>query len=245
MNTSRPNPIICAVDTTDIEQARALAAQLSGHVGALKLGLEFFTAQGAAGVREMEKAGLPIFLDLKFHDIPNTVAGAVRALHGLNVFMLTVHVSGGEAMIQAAKEEASKLPSRPKVIGVTVLTSLEEDDIKQLLRRNWNDDLSDVKLTIEDYAANLGRMAHIYGLDGAVCSPHEVTRLKKMDADFTLVVPGIRPAGSGKDDQKRTMTPAEAMAKGADYLVIGRPITAAKDPKKAAADIFASLGETK
>jgi len=226
------NPIICALDTTDVEQAGALAAKLSGKVGALKLGLEFFTANGAPAVQKIAAHKLPIFLDLKFHDIPNTVAGAIRATAGINAFMMTVHASGGAAMMKAAKEAAEGLSNRPLIVGVTVLTSLDQKDMKAL---GVNDDLS-------DQVKRLAELAQTSGLDGVVCSPHEIAALRQQcGPDFTLVVPGIRPAGSASGDQKRVMTPKKALGQGADYLVIGRPITEAADPKAAADAIFASL----
>jgi len=230
----RPNPIIVAIDTTDAEQALALAASLKGSVGAIKLGLEFFTANGAAGVRELEKAGLPIFLDLKFHDIPNTVAGAIRGLGKLNIFLTTIHTSGGAAMMQAAKEAALQLPSKPMVVGVTILTCLDNKDMGEIGYRQ----------EAAAQALQLAKLAKSSGLDGIVCSPHEVAAIRKeCGKDFVLVVPGIRPAGSDKGDQKRVMTPKEAMDAGASYLVIGRPITEAPDPKAAAGRILGTLND--
>jgi orotidine-5'-phosphate decarboxylase len=235
------NPIICAIDTTDVDKAKSFINSVLPYVGCIKLGLEFFVHNGIEGVKKVIPEKTPLFLDLKFHDIPNTVAGAIHALSELNIFMTTIHISGGEAMIRAALEAARKLPSSPNVIGVTVLTSLEESDIKQLLRRGFRDN-EEVNLTIKEYADNLARMALIYGLDGAVCSPHEIEVIRATCGnDFKLVVPGIRPEGSASGDQKRVMTPKEAIEKGADYLVIGRPITEAKDPAQAAKDILASL----
>ena len=239
------NRIFCAIDTTDIEKAKKLISDLAPVVGGIKLGLEFFIRHGAAGVKAVMPEGLPLFLDLKFHDIPNTVAGAMRALNGINIFMCTIHASGGEAMISKAKEEASKLTSKPKVLGVTVLTSLEENDLDQMLNGHPDKEKSKIELTIKEYATNLARMAIIYGLDGAVCSPHEIESIRaKCGKDFTLVVPGIRPAGSASGDQKRVLTPKKAIDKGADYLVIGRPITESPDPKAAAEAILASITRT-
>lgn len=233
----KPNPIICAVDTQDVEKAQALAGQLHGSVGALKLGLEFFTASGAEGVRAVAESGLPIFLDLKFHDIPNTVAGAIKSTGGMDVFMMTVHASGGHAMLQAAAQAAKEVAAvmikkKPLVVGVTVLTSLDESDLSAI----------GVSGKMQDQVKRLAELAQKSGLDGVVCSPHEIETLRKQcGKDFTLVVPGIRPAGSDVGDQKRVMTPKEATEKGADYLVIGRPITGAKDPKQAAQAILRSL----
>lgn len=224
------NPVICAIDTTDVAKARNLVQAVRGSVGAIKLGLEFFTANGAESVNSVA-GDTQLFLDLKFHDIPNTVAGAVRATAGINAFMLTIHTSGGKAMMQAAAEAAKTLQKKPMVIGVTVLTSLDGFDLESIGMQN------DVK-----YQANkLAELAQDSGLDGVVCSPHEIETLRKQcGKNFKLVVPGIRPEGSASGDQKRVMTPKEAIEKGADYLVMGRPITEAKDPAQAARDILAS-----
>lgn len=231
------NPLICAIDTTDVAQAAALAGQLSGHVGALKLGLEFFTANGAAGVRRIAGHHLPIFLDLKFHDIPNTVAGAIRATAGIDTFMMTVHTGGGRAMLSAAIDASMEVAEqtgkeRPLIVGVTVLTSLDQDDLSIL----------GVQDRVDDQVKRLADLAQSAGLDGVVCSPQEIELLHRhCGPDFVLVVPGIRPAGSAKGDQKRVMTPQEALERGADYLVIGRPITGAENPGVAAASILQSL----
>jgi orotidine-5'-phosphate decarboxylase len=231
------NPIICALDTTEVEKANTLIDAIHGHIGALKLGLEFFTANGASGVRKLEKHQIPIFLDLKFHDIPNTVARAIKATAGIGTFMMTVHTAGGRAMLQAAIDASMEVAiltgsARPQIIGVTVLTSLDQADLNMIgIRDNLNEQV-----------ARLADLAQSCGLDGVVCSPYEIAALRKQCGhDFTLVVPGVRPEGSDKDDQKRTMTPKEALKKGADYLVIGRPLTQAKDPTEAAKAIVASL----
>ena len=228
-NSNATNPIICALDTTDIAIAKKVAQSVSCSVGAIKLGLEFFTANGAAGGAQVAKAGLPVFLDLKFHDIPNTVAGAIRATKDINAFMLTVHTQGGKAMMQAAVKAAKDLPNKPLMVGVTVLTSLDKSDLEDI----------GVKNNLLDQVSKLADLAQESGLDGVVCSPHEIEILRaRCGADFKLVVPGIRPQGSAIGDQKRVMTPKEALAKGADYLVIGRPITAAENPALAARNIL-------
>lgn len=230
-NVMTQNPIICAIDTTEIAKAKAMVAAVSGSVGAIKLGLEFFTSNGHAGVREVAQ-NTPLFLDLKFHDIPNTVAGAVRATKGINAFLMTVHACGGKAMMQAAKAAARELPNNPMVVGVTVLTSMDQNDVTSI----------GVKDTVADQVKRLAALAQEAGLDGVVCSPHEIEVLRaQCGKDFKLVVPGIRPAGSEKGDQKRVMTPKEAMDLGASYLVIGRPITEAPNPAQAAADILKLL----
>lgn len=225
------NPIICAVDTTDVSAGKNLVQMVRGSVGAVKLGLEFFTANGTPGVREVA-GDAPLFLDLKFHDIPNTVAGAIRATKGINAFMLTIHASGGKAMMQAAADAAKELPGKPMVIGVTVLTSLDENDLHSIGLQN----------KVENQVSMLADLAQQSGLDGVVCSPHEIDMLRRQcGVGFKLIVPGIRPEGSNAGDQKRVMTPCEALEKGADYLVIGRPITGAENPGTAAQDIWASL----
>lgn len=231
------NPIICAVDTPDIQQAEELAIALSGQVGALKLGLEFFTAHGAAGVSIVSAHKVPIFLDLKFHDIPNTVAGAIRATAGTNAFMMTVHAAGGKDMLRAAVDASMEVAAitgkeRPLIVGVTVLTSLDQSDME----------LIGVEGKVLDQAKRLADLALKSRLDGIVCSPLEIAALRAhCGPDFKLVVPGIRPAGSAAADQKRIMTPKEAMAAGADWMVIGRPITEAPAPKLAAQAITNSL----
>jgi orotidine-5'-phosphate decarboxylase len=230
--TGRMNPLFCAIDTTDFDKAKRLIGVVSPYVGGIKLGLEFFTHHGSEGVKRVMPEGLPLFLDLKFYDIPNTVAGAVRALKGLNISMFTLHASGGVSMMRAARDAAANLPTNPKVLGVTVLTSFEEKDMESL----------GIQLSIAKQVEKLAELAADVGLHGAVCSPHEISLLRgKLGGGFSLVVPGIRPAGSEAGDQKRIMTPKEALDLGASYLVIGRPITGAENPAKAAEAIFKTL----
>jgi orotidine-5'-phosphate decarboxylase len=226
------NPIFCALDRPDLEGALALARAVAPHVGGVKLGLEFFAAQGPRGVEAVRAAAsLPVFLDLKLHDIPNTVAGAVRAAAGLGVAMLTLHAAGGRAMLEAAAEAAAGASTRPLLLGVTVLTSLDGADLAA----------TGVTAPLADHALELGRLAVAAGLDGLVCSAQEIAGLRRaLGAGPKLVVPGIRPESAG-DDQKRTMVPAEALALGADVLVIGRPITRAGSPAAAAAAIAGRL----
>ncbi|QMW22676.1 orotidine-5'-phosphate decarboxylase [Sandaracinobacteroides saxicola] len=223
------NPIHVALDTPDVDRAEALGRMVRGHVGGLKLGLEFFMAHGAAGVRRIAALGLPIFLDVKLHDIPNTVAGALRALAPLELGLVNVHAGGGAAMLAAAR---AACPATTKLIAVTVLTSLDDDDLGAM--------------GVGDGAAaqvtRLAALARAEGLDGVVCSPHEVAGLKAGWADGAFVVPGVRPAGADVGDQKRVMTPRAALEAGASVLVIGRPITGAVDPAAAAAAIAESLG---
>ncbi len=211
------NPLYVALDTPDLAQARALATALCPHIGGLKLGLEFFTAHGPDGVRALADLGLPIFLDLKFHDIPNTVAGAVRSLGPLTPAILTIHASGGHAMMRAARTSA--LPTT-RVVAVTMLTSLDRHDLQEM---GLGDDPARL-------AASLATSARAAGLDGVVCSPHEVRAIKAAWPECLAVVPGIRPEGGSVADQKRSATPAQALAAGADILVVGRPITGATNP---------------
>ena len=227
------SPIFCAVDTTDLARARALAENLQGAVGGLKLGLEFFGAHGPAGVESvLENAGLPLFLDLKFHDIPNTVAGAVRSILPLRPVLTTIHAAGGPAMIAAAAEAAQGGVDRPKILAVTVLTSLSDEDLAATGQIG----------PAAEQVLRLAKMARENGADGLVCSPKEVALLRaELDADTLLVVPGIRPAGAATGDQTRVMTPEEALAAGADYLVIGRPITGSDNPAAAAREIAGGL----
>jgi len=239
MPPSHTDAIICALDTTDIARARTLCGELKGHVGAIKLGLEFFTANGAEGVLHMaDQAHVPIFLDLKFHDIPNTVAGAIRAAAGIDAFMMTVHAAGGHAMLKAAVEASMEVAAitgkeRPYIIGVTVLTSLDEHDLDTL----------GIGARVDEHVKRLAELAQAAGLDGVVCSPHEIADLRQQCGDnFMLVVPGIRPDGAANGDQKRVMSPRQAIELGADYLVIGRPITGAESPAQAAHAIAESLG---
>lgn len=223
--------LIVALDTVDAVQAKRWADAVSPHADLLKLGLEFFLANGAEGFSRI--IGAPIFLDLKLHDIPNTVAGGVRAVLNLRPRMLTIHAAGGSAMIQAAHQAAvSAGPDRPMILAVTVLTSLGPDDLHAI----------GVAATPADQVLRLGCLAIQAGADGLVCSPLEVAMLRQaLGPAVKLVVPGIRPEGSAAGDQARTMTPAQAVAAGADWIVVGRPITGANDPGAAAADIAASI----
>lgn len=231
------NPIICALDTQDVDTATAIAREVMPHVGAVKLGLEFFTAHGADGVKQITQLGVPLFLDLKFHDIPNTVAKAIAATAGMNMFMMTVHTSGGQNMLRAAMDASDRVAQitgkdRPLVIGVTLLTSLDQDDIAMIGFHH----------TVQEQVIRLADLAQSAGLDGVVCSPFEIAPIRKAcGTDLKLIVPGIRPDGSAAGDQKRFMTPKDALDKGADYLVIGRPITGATDRAGAAKQIADSL----
>ena len=230
------NPIFCAIDTTDKLAACKLARDLSAHIGGVKIGMEFFFSCGVGGYKELAKIGLPIFLDLKLHDIPNTVSAATRALLGLQPAMLTIHAGGGAAMMQAAAHSAAhniqEGATPPLMLGVTLLTSLNASDLHDL----------GIAGSASEQVLRLAVLAQQSGMDGVVCSPQEIALLRaELGADFKLVVPGIRPAGSVADDQKRVMSPQQARNAGADVLVIGRPITAAQNPQMAARQIAQSL----
>ena len=226
------NPIFVAIDTPDLARALELARAVREHAGGIKLGLEFFAAQGPAGVRQVAGLGLPLFLDLKFHDIPNTVAKAVAAVAPLDPAILTVHASGGRAMLEAAKAAA---PARTRVVAVTMLTSLDSADLSA----------TGIAGTPADHVERLARLARSAGVDGIVCSGAEVAAARAAWAEGFFVVPGVRPEGADADDQKRVATPRQALEDGASVLVIGRPITAADDPAKAIRDIAASLSRSK
>ena len=227
------NPIFVALDTPSLDRARALAQTLKPFVGGVKLGLEFYGANGPDGVRAVASVGAPVFLDLKLHDIPNTVAGAMKALMPIGAAILNVHASGGAAMMRAAAEAAATTERRAKIIAVTVLTSLEDRDLPQV----------GVSGTALEHAVRLAVLAKDSGLDGVVCSPHEIAAVRAAcGPGFLIVTPGVRPAGGEPGDQKRVMTPKQATDAGADILVIGRPITGASDPVQAARRIAADLG---
>lgn len=222
------NPIFVALDTPKLDDALELARAVKGHVGGLKLGLEFFCANGHHGVHEIQKVGLPIFLDLKLHDIPNTVAKAMQAINVLEPAIVTVHASGGRAMMEGAKAAAG---SNTKVVGVTLLTSLDGRDMEQIGYSG----------STNDQVTRLAELSAEAGLDGIVCSGNEVAAAHKIWKDGYFVVPGLRPANGKAGDQKRTVTPRAARDHGASVLVIGRPITAAEDPNQAARAIEATL----
>lgn len=226
--------LIAAIDTPDLPRARTLATALGSEVGLLKLGLEFFVANGPEPVRAMAAAGPKIFLDLKLHDIPNTVAGAVRAACRVSPAMLTLHAAGGAPMLKAARNaaEAAGGAARPMLLAVTVLTSI---DAATLAATGAGSDVAAQVL-------RLARLAQASGMDGLVCSPAEARLIRDTLGDaLALVVPGIRPAGSDAGDQARIATPAQAVADGADWIVVGRPITEAPDPPAAARAIAATL----
>ena len=222
------NPIYLALDLPRLRDAVDLAQKVKAHVGGVKLGLEFFNAHGAHGVHMLAQLGLPVFLDLKLHDIPNTVAGALQAIHVLEPAIVTIHACGGRAMMEDAKAAAGE---HTKVVGVTMLTSMDDRDLQR----------TGVQGSAHDHVMRLAELAHDSGLDGIVCSGHEVKAVHSQWKDGYFVVPGLRPAGSAVGDQKRVVTPRQARDDGASVLVIGRPISRAEDPAEAARAIEATL----
>ena len=222
------NPVFVAIDTPGLRRATELAQALRGSVGGVKLGLEFFCANGPEGVARIAEIGIPLFLDLKLHDIPNTVAGAMRSLAPLLPAIVTVHAAGGRAMLEAAKAAAGH---NTKVVAVTVLTSLDQSDLRSI----------GVDDAPHDQVQRLTALARDSGLDGIVCSGAEVKAAHSAWTDGFFVVPGVRPEGSAVGDQKRVVTPGAAVADGASILVIGRPITEAADPRAAAEAILEDM----
>lgn len=234
--SARIAPVFCAIDTIELAFAARCARAAAAAGFGVKLGKEFFTAHGPAEVRAILPVGTPLFLDLKFHDIPNTVAGAVRsAAAAMGPMMLTVHATGGPAMIRQAVDAAHQARQRPLILAVTALTSLDTSDLAAI---GVNEDVS-------SYVVRLAKMAQANGADGVICAATEIDMLRKAcGPDFRLVVPGIRPKGSAAGDQKRVMTPGEALKLGADHLVIGRPITEAASPEASAQAIAQELTES-
>ena len=222
------SPIYVAIDTPDMDRARTIAAAVKRHAGGIKLGLEFFCHNGRSGVLELAELGLPLFLDLKLHDIPNTVAKAIQALSPLTPSILTVHAAGGRAMMEDARAAA---PTGTRIVAVTMLTSLDEADLAA----------TGVSGSAHDQVTRLAEVARAAGLDGIVCSGDEVGAARKAWKDGLFVVPGIRPANAAVGDQKRVMTPRRAIDQGASILVIGRPVTEAADPDAALRAIAATL----
>ena len=220
--------IIVAIDTIDTNEALKIT-KLIPDVGAFKLGLEYFCANGPKGISKISETGVKIFLDLKFHDIPNTVAGAIRASLNLEPYMMTVHLSGGYNMLDRTMEEVKEYCSkkslkRPLILGVSVLTSIDNSDFSAL----------GIKGKVEDQVVRLAKLAEYAGLDGLVCSAKELKIVKReVGKNLILVTPGIRPTGGAINDQKRIVTPAQAIKDGANFLVIGRPITSVDDPQEA------------
>jgi len=227
--------LIVALDVPTVDAARAMVDRLRGAVGMFKVGSQLFGAGGPALVRELIDGGEKVFLDLKYHDIPNTVAGACRAAAKLGVWMLNVHASGGEAMMRAARDAVAAVARPPLIIGVTILTSLGDADLEQV----------GFSGSAQDNVIRLARLARASGLDGVVCSAQEAPALRAATGeDFLLVTPGIRLEADARGDQARVVTPVEAVRLGASYLVIGRPITQSGDPVATLESIRQSLGES-
>ena len=225
-------PVIVALDYPDKVQALAMADQLDPTKVRVKVGKEIFTRSGPAVVDALNAKGFEVFLDLKFHDIPNTVAGAVAAAADMGVWMVNVHACGGQRMMEAAANAIANHAQRPLLIAVTVLTSMEAEDLAQV----------GVEVEPQAQVQRLAALSKASGMDGVVCSAHEVAMLKAAcGKDFALVTPGIRPAGADAGDQRRIMTPPQALAAGVDYMVIGRPITRAENPTAAVDNILHSL----
>jgi orotidine-5'-phosphate decarboxylase len=230
--------IIVALDTPDIRAAKKLIQTLKGDIKFYKVGSELFTAHGPKAIQMVHEAGARVFLDLKYHDIPNTVASAARQAVGLGVFMFNVHASGGLQMMQkaciaAADEARKKSMSHPKLIGVTLLTSLSQEEVTKQIG---------ISKSIDDSVLHYAGLVQKAGLDGVVASAREIEKIRaKAGSEFLIVTPGIRPSWAERGDQERVMTPSEALNLGANYLVIGRPITQAKDPCDAVARILAEL----
>ena len=222
------NPVYLALDLPQLEGAKALAARVKAHIGGLKLGLEFFCAHGHHGVHEIAHLGLPIFLDLKLHDIPNTVAGAMQAIHVLEPAIVTVHAAGGRAMMEDAKAAAA---NGTKVVAVTTLTSLDRNDLRR----------TGIEGTALAQVMRLAELDQAAGLDGIVCSGHEVAGVHRQWKNGFFVVPGLRLKSQRSADQKRVVSPREARDFGASVLVVGRPISRARDPVAAARAIEATL----
>ena len=229
-----PKRIIVPLDFPDAERALAFAARLDPRLCRVKVGKELFVAVGPGVVQRLQERGFEVFLDLKFHDIPNTVAGACRSAARLGVWMLNVHASGGEAMLRAAREALAAMAHPPRLIAVTILTSLADADLGRV----------GLAGTVLDNVERLARLARDCGLDGVVCSAQEAALIRsRIGGDFTLVTPGIRLEAGRSDDQARVVTPAEAVRLGADYLVIGRAITSSHDPIAMLESIRRSLEE--
>jgi orotidine-5'-phosphate decarboxylase len=233
MNKVFLNPIILAVDTSSLEEAKSLALKLKDHIGGIKIGMEFFNSFGPEGIRVIQKFNIPIFLDLKLHDIPATVYKTVSTLLTLNPAIINVHASGGREMMRAASRARKDSNNKnTKIIAVTMLTSLDDNDLKEV----------GFSITSNELVLSLAKLAKDSGLDGIVCSAREISTIREaIGKDFLLVVPGIRPEDNKLNDQKRTMTPKGAISEGADLLVIGRPITQSDDQVSALMNILEQI----
>jgi orotidine-5'-phosphate decarboxylase len=224
--------LIVALDVSSAAEAQKLVSSIGNTASIYKIGKQLFTFEGPSLVRDLVSSGRKVFLDLKYHDIPNTVASAVRAAADLNVHMLTVHASGGSKMLRAAAESAAQSAAKPLVLAVTVLTSMADGDLAEI----------GIGGSAQNQVLRLAKLAQKAGIGGLVASPSELKALRQaVGQDMKIVTPGVRPAGSDKGDQARVATPAEAIANGADYIVVGRPITRAADPAAAAKAILSEI----
>ena len=232
MNQVFLNPIIVAIDKNSETEAYQLTKELVGYVGAIKLGLEFFDTYGTDGIRNLQKLKIPIFLDLKIHDIPQTVKKTIDTLSSLKPDILNVHALGGKKMMQFALESLLNNSPNTQLVAVTILTSLDDDDLQMM----------EMNISTKNLVSSLAKLTKETGLSGVVCSSEEIKLVREVcGKNFKIIVPGIRPEGSDKNDQKRIMTPKEAISLGADHLVIGRPITESKDPRKTTKEIVNSI----
>ena len=226
------NPIIVAIDKNSETEAYELSKELRGHIGAIKLGLEYFDTFGPEGIIKIQNLDIPIFLDLKIHDIPQTVKKTIDTISFLKPAILNIHALGGKKMMEYALDAISKSSPETYLIAVTILTSLDNDDLRMM----------GIDISTKKIVSNLAKLAKEIGLSGVVCSSEEIKMVRESCGNnFKIIVPGIRPEGSNKNDQKRVMTPKEAIILGADHLVIGRPITESKDPKNTAIEIINSI----
>ena len=232
MNQVFLNPIIVAIDKNSETEAYELSKELRGHIGAVKLGLEYFNTYGPEGIIKIKNLDIPIFLDLKIHDIPQTVKKTIDTLSSLRPAILNVHALGGNKMMEYALKAISQSSPETHLIAVTILTSLDNDDLSMM----------GVDISTKNLVSNLAKLTRESGLSGVVCSSEEIKIVRKScGKNFKIIVPGIRPEGFSNNDQKRVMTPKEAIILGADHLVIGRPITESKDPKNTVIEILNSI----
>ena len=224
------NPIFCAIDTNELDRALSLITEISPNIGGIKIGLEFITSLGISGVEEIKKSNIPLFIDLKLYDIPNTVSAALKNILKFEPEYTTVHISGGRRMLEACVEEKLRAKSNTKLVGVTMLTSFNNEEIGEI----------GINKSVNENVSLLASLASSCNLDGIVCSPHEISEIKN-NYDLEIITPGIRMDKLRTDDQKRTLSAKEALIAGADILVIGRPITQADSPSDAARSIYESI----
>ena len=224
------NPIFCAIDTNELDRALSLITEISPNIGGIKIGLEFITSLGISGIEEIKKSNIPLFIDLKLYDIPNTVSAALKNILKFEPEYTTVHISGGRRMLEACVEEKLRAKSNTKLVGVTMLTSFNNEEIGEI----------GINKSVNENVSLLASLASSCNLDGIVCSPHEISEIRN-NYDLEIITPGIRMDKFRTDDQKRTLSAKEALIAGADILVIGRPITQADSPSDAARSIYESI----